>query len=188
MDIFAQRLKWLREKKGMTQKEVAESMGISQQYYGRIEKGQGQPNLEALSKVVTLFDEPLEFLLGNYHFDVHGRMLASFLRQKKRVLDRKEQRLREFLDFIKNEDINNEELKDRISKILLSNRKGGSEKENYLKAKQHFVDYAKTIPGLGEIDEEYIESIYDFHEQKIHEQTVFFEQMSRELFAEYEEE
>lgn len=192
MDIFANRLKWIREKRGMTQKQVAEYMGVSQQYYGRFEKGQGQPNLEALLKLRELFDESLEFLLGYYNLDKEGNMLLSFLRIKKRVIDKKEERLKEFFDFIKNEDINDEQLKDRISKILLSNRKGGSEKGNYLKAKQHFIDYVKTIPGIEEVDDEhverFIEGFNEFYQRKGHEETMFFVNLTKELFHEYEDE
>lgn len=78
MDIFSQRLKWLREKSGLTQKQVADKLGISQQYYGRFEKGTGQPNLETLVKIRKLFNESLDFLLGVTDFDKHAEILHSF--------------------------------------------------------------------------------------------------------------
>lgn len=64
MSVFAPRLKWLRESKSMTQKDVAEKISISQQFYGRFEKGTGQPNIETLVKLPEILGESLDFILG----------------------------------------------------------------------------------------------------------------------------
>jgi len=64
LDIFSARLKWLREKRGMSQKEMAEKLGMSPQGYGKIENGQREPNLDTLVKIRKTFAETLDFLLG----------------------------------------------------------------------------------------------------------------------------
>jgi transcriptional regulator with XRE-family HTH domain len=64
MEIFSSRLKWLREKNKMSQKEMADKLGISQPYYGRIERNMGEPNLEALKKLPDILGESVDFMLG----------------------------------------------------------------------------------------------------------------------------
>ncbi|MBB6694373.1 helix-turn-helix transcriptional regulator [Cohnella xylanilytica] len=64
IELFSSRLKWLRELKGLTQKEMADKIGVSQQYYGRFEKGTGQPNLEALYMIAEVLDESIDFIIG----------------------------------------------------------------------------------------------------------------------------
>lgn len=64
MEVFTARLKWLRERSGLSQKQMAESLEISQPYYFKFEKGTGQPNLELLAKLPKILDTTLDFLLG----------------------------------------------------------------------------------------------------------------------------
>lgn len=64
LEIFSARLKWLRENKGYTQKEMAEKLELSQQYYGRFEKNKGEPSLETLAKLAKILREDANFLIG----------------------------------------------------------------------------------------------------------------------------
>lgn len=64
MDIFSARLKWVRENKGVSQKEVADQIGMSPQGYGKIENGQREPNLESLGKIALIFGVSTDFLIG----------------------------------------------------------------------------------------------------------------------------
>lgn len=77
MDIFSARLKWLREKNNYTQKEMAEKLGLSQQYYGRFEKNKGQPNLETLAKLPSILGESVDFMLGITDFLKHHQKLEE---------------------------------------------------------------------------------------------------------------
>lgn len=69
MEIFSHRLKWLREKKGLTQKEMAERLGITQSYYSKFEYDQREPSLETLCKLPDILDESIDFMLGKTDFD-----------------------------------------------------------------------------------------------------------------------
>ncbi|MDR6555497.1 helix-turn-helix transcriptional regulator [Paenibacillus qinlingensis] len=64
MEIFSERLKLARNKKGMTQKELSEEIGVSQQYYNQFEKNKGEPNLETLAKIATILKVNTDYLLG----------------------------------------------------------------------------------------------------------------------------
>jgi transcriptional regulator with XRE-family HTH domain len=54
----------LRLLKGFTRKEVAFHLGISQEYYGRIERGEANLSLKLLEKIAGLFDVPMQDLLS----------------------------------------------------------------------------------------------------------------------------
>ncbi|UOF90768.1 helix-turn-helix transcriptional regulator [Fodinisporobacter ferrooxydans] len=71
MLIFSQRLKWLREKRGLTQAEMAEKLNMSQPGYSKIESGRSEPNLETLVKLPKILGEDLNFIVGldDYTFE-----------------------------------------------------------------------------------------------------------------------
>lgn len=64
MDIFSARLKWLRERKGLTQAEVAKAIGMSQSGYTKIEQGQREPKLDVLAYLPGIVGETVDFMLG----------------------------------------------------------------------------------------------------------------------------
>lgn len=53
------RLKELREAKSLTQSQVAEKIGISQQAYSLIETGQNTPSLETALLISNFFKKPV---------------------------------------------------------------------------------------------------------------------------------
>lgn len=75
MDIFSARLAFLRDRKRLLKKQVADHIGMSQQGYGKIESGQREPNLEVLAKFPSILDESVDFLIGVTDFDKFGESL-----------------------------------------------------------------------------------------------------------------
>ena len=68
MSTFADRLRTLRTKKKITQKEVADKLGISESAYGYYEQGRRQPPQESYGILAELFDVSLDYLiLGSEH-------------------------------------------------------------------------------------------------------------------------
>lgn len=53
------RLKELREKKKLTQAQVAEKVGITQQAYSYIEKGTSNPSLETALRISEVLKTPV---------------------------------------------------------------------------------------------------------------------------------
>ncbi|EAH4438879.1 helix-turn-helix domain-containing protein [Listeria innocua] len=53
-------VKIIREKKGVTQNELAHSLDVSRQTIHAIEKGKYNPSLELSLKIAKLFDLPVE--------------------------------------------------------------------------------------------------------------------------------
>ena len=81
MDIFSARVKWARERKMLSQKDIAEKIGMSPQGYGKIENGQREPKLEILAKFPEILDESVDFLIGVTDFDHHGYNLLLEYRE-----------------------------------------------------------------------------------------------------------
>lgn len=62
--IFPQRLRELRTQNGLTQRQVAEFLGIRQQSYTRYEYGTSQPNLESLAMLAKFYSVSCDYMIG----------------------------------------------------------------------------------------------------------------------------
>ena len=62
---FTERLKILRKQANLTQKELAEKIGISQPAYGDWERGVKKPTQDNLVKIAKIFNVSLDSLLDN---------------------------------------------------------------------------------------------------------------------------
>ncbi|MBQ4098338.1 MAG: helix-turn-helix transcriptional regulator [Clostridia bacterium] len=61
---FGQRLKELREERGLTQREVAEELDIHSVTYLHYEKSQREPPLLLLAQMAKFFEVSVDYLLG----------------------------------------------------------------------------------------------------------------------------
>ncbi len=64
--MFDDRLKKLRQARGLSQAQVAEDLGIPQKTYCNYERNEREPNSTVLIKLGTYFGVTLDYLLG-YH-------------------------------------------------------------------------------------------------------------------------
>lgn len=64
MNFFTDKLKALRKEKKLTQKELAEQIGIKQNSYSDWETGKNEPNLENIVKLSKILDTSTDELLG----------------------------------------------------------------------------------------------------------------------------
>lgn len=64
-----ERLKIIREKKGLTQTQAAEQLNISRVNYNRYENGEREPDNATLIKLAQFFNVSTDFLLGNVFYD-----------------------------------------------------------------------------------------------------------------------
>ena len=62
--FFAEILKNWRERKGKTQKEMAEILGVSENGYQSYEMGDGEPKLQTLLTLANYFGVSVDCLLG----------------------------------------------------------------------------------------------------------------------------
>jgi transcriptional regulator with XRE-family HTH domain len=64
MSVFSQRLSAARQKKSLTQRQVAEAVGMIEQAYQKYEYGTREPDLKRLTALSKLLDVSTEYLLG----------------------------------------------------------------------------------------------------------------------------
>lgn len=69
MSTFADRLKELRKKNGVTQKQIAELLGIAERNYRRYEAGDVDPSASNVSKLADYFDVTIDYLTGRRNDD-----------------------------------------------------------------------------------------------------------------------
>lgn len=62
--MFGKRLRILREKRGLTQAEVANLFNISTSTIGMYEQGRRDPDTAVLKKIADYFDVSADYLLG----------------------------------------------------------------------------------------------------------------------------
>ena len=64
MEKFHEKLKVLRKKKGLTQQQIADEIGVNRGSYSNWEKGKREPSFENLSMLACIFDVSIDFLLS----------------------------------------------------------------------------------------------------------------------------
>jgi len=68
MDAFRKNLVEQRKLNHLTQRQMAERLGIAQPSYIRYENGKAEPTLENLVKIADIFDVSIDFLLGRKEY------------------------------------------------------------------------------------------------------------------------
>ena len=61
--LFGRRIRELRMKQGMTQEKLAESLGISVEYVGKIERGKRTPSLDLVIAMFKFFHASTDYIL-----------------------------------------------------------------------------------------------------------------------------
>lgn len=69
MPTLSERLKELRKKKQLTQKELAEEIGVKQNSYSDWENGKSEPNVDTILKLSQTLNTSVDYLLGAVNFD-----------------------------------------------------------------------------------------------------------------------
>jgi putative transcriptional regulator len=96
---FPERLKELRLKKGLTQKEIAEEFGIKQPNYQQWESGKRKPSSETLEKFANFFGVTMDYLSGNEE-DLENIELLFRMNSKGLTDEEKEIFKRELIEFM----------------------------------------------------------------------------------------
>lgn len=63
-NVFPQRLKEIRIKRGLTQTELGEKVGVKQNSYSDWETGKNEPNFEIVIKLADLLEVSVDWLFG----------------------------------------------------------------------------------------------------------------------------
>ena len=63
-EIFAKRLKELREEHSFTQEQLAAKVDTTKQAMSRYEKNQREPGINVVTKIAAIFDVSVDYMLG----------------------------------------------------------------------------------------------------------------------------
>ncbi|WP_251169146.1 helix-turn-helix domain-containing protein [Cytobacillus firmus] len=102
---FGERLRKCRDKKGYTQKFVADKIGIKNNTLSSYESGKRQPDYEILKKLSDLYEVTIDYILtGNQSTNSPDEMWEEFLNPKTQVffkdlMDAPEEKIEELIKF-----------------------------------------------------------------------------------------
>ncbi len=79
-----EKIKALRKKKGISQQELSNSVGIHLSHASRLENGHFQPSLDVLKGLVKLFDVTADYLIDEntdtYEVEIRNKGVAERIR------------------------------------------------------------------------------------------------------------
>ncbi|WP_339197907.1 helix-turn-helix transcriptional regulator [Paenibacillus sp. FSL P4-0176] len=163
MEIFAQRLKWLRESHALTQKDVADRLGVSQPYYGKFEKATGQPNLETLVQLPKIFHESLDFICGVELLDSYGKYLLEQYCDLRYRTEEARRKIKDSLELLESTNLESS-LERKIDLIVEKKASLNRLNEKLKSVHDSITSYMIHIPGLSTITEfaeqEYLDRMY----------------------------
>ena len=88
MAKFNEMLRYLRQRAGYSQQDLADILKISKSTIGMYEQGRRKPDFETLEKIADIFNVDMNFLIGNtkvnentpdYYYDDEAMKAAEFL-------------------------------------------------------------------------------------------------------------
>lgn len=68
MDEFPMRLRYLRERRGISRSTMSELVGLSKSMIAKYERGERQPTIEPLIELAEFFEVSVDFLCGRKNF------------------------------------------------------------------------------------------------------------------------
>lgn len=77
MPMFGDRLKSLRNRKGLSQAEFAKQIGVSKSSVNMYERGEREPNFETLEAIADYFNVDLDYLMGKS--EIENRAKATII-------------------------------------------------------------------------------------------------------------
>lgn len=97
MTSFTNRLVQLRKKRGLTQQQIADEIGVNRGSYSNWEKGKREPSFENLIKLADILNTTTDFLLGKSNIDL-GNDSKVYEEYKELLSQNKKEEIKERYD------------------------------------------------------------------------------------------
>lgn len=97
-EYFNENLKLAREQKGLSQKDVAEKIGVAKSTYSLYESGNREPNVQTIKKIADVLDVSADELLG---IDTEPTTIAAHFDGTEFTEDELKE-IKQFAAFVKN--------------------------------------------------------------------------------------
>lgn len=94
---FNENLKLARERKGLSQKEVSESIGVAKSTYSLYESGSREPNVQTIKKLADILNTSADELLG---IEYQIQTIAAHF-DGEEYTEAELDKIKEFADFVK---------------------------------------------------------------------------------------
>jgi transcriptional regulator with XRE-family HTH domain len=65
-ETIGSNLKYLRKRIGITQKEIADKIGIAQQTYAGYENGKHEPSIELMIRLADVYEVSMDYITGRF--------------------------------------------------------------------------------------------------------------------------
>lgn len=95
---FNENLKYARERRGLSQKEVAEGIGVAKSTYSLYESGNREPNVQTIKKIADFLNISADDLLG---ISEEPQTLAAHFEGEDFTEDEMDE-IKRFAEFVKN--------------------------------------------------------------------------------------
>lgn len=97
-DYFNENLKQARQQKGLSQKDVAERIGVAKSTYSLYESGNREPNVQTIKRIADVLGVSADELLG---IDTDNATLAAHFDGEEYTKEELDE-IRQFAEFVKN--------------------------------------------------------------------------------------
>lgn len=108
--MFSEVLFNLRKKHGLTQKELADKLGVAASTIGNYEQGTRTPDYETLEVIADFFNVPMDSLFGknnnNNSFISNDVLKFALFGGDKEITDEQLEEVKRFAKFVKDRDKN----------------------------------------------------------------------------------
>ncbi|WP_394547875.1 helix-turn-helix domain-containing protein [Priestia aryabhattai] len=111
MDILGKRIRYLREKHQLSQKQLAEKVNLTNAQLSRYELGERKPDPEIIKDIADYFEVSADYLLGRTdrvsdkgaEEDFFNPKLGVFFKEIKNAPEERQEQLRKIWEIIKSE-------------------------------------------------------------------------------------
>lgn len=93
MATFKDMLKYLRNREGLSQAELADKLGLSKSTISMYEVGRREPDFETLESIADLFNVDMNFLLGKEDSENKASLSPKDTRDIEKILDQTREQL-----------------------------------------------------------------------------------------------
>lgn len=159
LSLFSERLRWLREKSGLSQKEMASFVGRSQQGYSGIETGRREPNLEVLSKLPRILGESLDFMLGVTDYNKELEKMNERITTHVSRIQESFQALAAYLE-VPNANVDLEFFSMRTAQVKSDIQRLA---DNFKEIKNIYIEQMENIPMISEESKKQLEYLKGIH-------------------------
>ncbi len=101
-ELLGARIKELRKAKGLSQKELAEHIGIEPQHMNRLEVGRSYPTFDRLERIAAILNVPLQDFFEFMHHQGDEQLLSEIIGMVKSLDNEQQKFVFRMLKMLKN--------------------------------------------------------------------------------------